>query len=302
MVFNQSMPTWCIITCFLGLTTGFFSSSVVMFSLIKLPFKDISTELRKYSTISDILMIAMFCFIFFSDNTQKCMENYLFAVSFNLHAYWVFYMSYLMHRIIYLKKSPEKAHIKYVYVFLTLLSASMSATIFINTHQDLCDLPHDWPAFYYLLFALCIPHLLILILIIVYYWHIRKALIVEIDRCDDIATQKRNLFKRLFGYPVIFFMISMTFVLVAIEFAFPQTIETLEDARLILSSYYPLINSMLYGFTQSSKRVLRYVISNDFEYNREEDILHELRKEDFILPRFYLDLIDETEDRIFPKS
>ena len=59
---------------------------------------------------------------------------------------------------------------------------------------------------------------------------------------------------------------------------------------------------MLYGFTQSSKRVLRYVISNDFEYNREEDILHELRKEDFILPRFYLDLIDETEDRIFPKS
>ena len=59
------------------------------------------------------------------------------------------------------------------------------------------------------------------------------------------------------------------------------------------------MNSIFYGLTQSSKRVLRYAFKKNQNFADEEDLLHELRTANYILPRFYLDLIDQPEEEIF---
>ena len=298
MLLSDIVPLWVVIISVIGIILGFFSSIIVMASLIKLPFKDVSTELRKYATISDILLTTVFGLVFVASNKAEfCAWNFFINLSFDVHALWIFYMSYLMRKIIYLKQKQEPVYVKWAYAGFLSIAAGVAATLF--TRSDLCLLGYDIYAFYYELFTFYIPNILILLLVLVFYRDVRGALIIEINKCDEISKEKRTLFVRIYGYPIIFFIPSVHSVLTAIGFLSPHFRLHLDFARLIILSYYPLLNSMFYGLTQSSRRALKYIISKDFDYDMEENILNELRNEEYILPRFYLDLIDQPEDQIF---
>ena len=298
MILNEDLPLWAMIIGFIGLIFGLFSSLMVMVSIIKLPFKDISTELRKYSTLSDILLcFAIACVSFATDTGTWCVLHYLISTSFNLHAFWVFYMSYVMRKIIYLKKAQDKAYIKYAYAILFVTAGGISASIFINS--DLCVLRYDLASFYYQIFTIALPNAMILTFIIIFYWNIRKALIIEIHNCDDIGNQRKILFTRIYGYPLIFSLNILYSLLTNINFVTSDSRSPIDSIRVISLSYIPLLNSLFYGLMPSSKRVLRFLISKDFDYFKEEEILNDLRSEKFILPRVIFDLVDEHESRIF---
>ena len=300
MELTGGLPFWCMIICQIGLGLGLLSSVVIMISLIKLPFKDISTELRKYSTISDLVMVATLSYKFFAvTGTELCVYYYLFIFAYNVHVYWIFYMFYAMHRIIYKKNDINKNRLRWVYVLIVILAGGISGFVFINFEKGVCLFNYTWLEFYYVIFASIIPNMIILVIITIFYRNIRKTLRIEIKNCNDATKDNKVFFIRMYGYPVIFFLISITSVFSIVEWIYPDTTQSLQVARLIILCYYPILNSLFYGLTQSSKRFLKYLISRDFEYSNEEKILYELRAENYILPRFYLDLIDKSENNIF---
>ena len=233
-------------------------------------------------------MIGVFVFIFFAtDSTKLCVENYLFMFAFNLHACWVCYMSYLMRKVIYLKQDQDRKSVKFVYLLLVTLSAGISAIIFSNIRKDLCILYYDLPTLCFLLGTFILPHSVIFIVVIVCYMRIREALIVEIYICEVIAKLQRRLFTRIYGYPLIFLLISVVSALALVEGNIPATRQPLMLIRFIILSYYPFFNSLLYGLTKSSVRVLKYCINKDFDYISEEIILNDLREDDYILPGLF---------------
>ena len=202
-----------------------------------------------------------------------------------------------MRKIIYLKKAQDKAYIKYAYAILFVTAGGISASIFIN--RDLCVLRYDLASFYYQIFTIALPNAMILTFIIIFYWNIRKALIIEIHNCDDIGNQRKILFTRIYGYPLIFSLNILYSLLTNINFVTSDSRSPIDSIRVISLSYIPLLNSLFYGLMPSSKRVLRFLISKDFDYFKEEEILNDLRSEKFILPRVIFDLVDEHESRIF---
>ena len=299
MKYMEYLPLWCLIICLIGLVVGLLTSLLIMISLIKLPFKDISTELRKYSTIFDISLIFILFYSFFaSEATEACAVNYLYIVTYNAHAYWIFYMSYVMHKIIYLKKGYDKNSVFLVFAALVLLAAGISGIFFINNHHGICYFDYGTNLLYLIGFLYLMPNMIFLAIIVIFYRNIRRTLRDEVKKCDEINKVNRNLFIRLYGYPIIFFFSSGNFILLFLEWIFYEEMPDLKIGRYIILCYYPLLNSLFYGLTQSSKRFLKYLISNDFEYNIEEDFLYELRIQNYLLPRFYLDLIDQPEENI----
>ena len=63
-------------------------------------------------------------------------------------------------------------------------------------------------------------------------------------------------------------------------------------------SIYPVINSIFYGVTQSSKRFMYALCLKEGKYNEEEEFLEELRVSNIIKPRYYLDFIGLSEINI----
>ena len=296
----EDRDNWILIVCSVGLASSLFSSSLVLLSLIRLKFRDASTELRKYSTITDIAMISSVIFAVFVNSTLTiCIENYIFVIAINVHGYWVLYMSYLMHQIIYYKKSKDPDRIKYAYVLSLLIAGGMASIMIANIKEDPCILYYDKFSFYYIVFAGCIPHAVILLVIIVLYLNIRRALDKEMAKFDEGNKEKRELFKRIYGYPVVFFIIGVSIFLYAIQFEYAETREVLQGIRLIILSYYPLLNSLFYGFTQSSKRALRTLFDKNSKYDREESILKRLRDEQNFPQRIIFDALGIPEDKIF---
>ena len=298
MIVSSHNPLWTTIICLIGLGLGLLSGIIVMISLIKLPFKDVSTELRKYSTLCDLLFCIAFGSLFFpTDHQQLCVWNYLDSLTFTLHGYWVFYMSYITRKIIYLKQDHDKSKIKFTYCIFLLASAIISGTIF--TTHDLCLFPANIDSFFYATFTIVLQEIIILISIVVFYRHIRKALIIEITNCDDHSKYRKIFFVRIYGYSLIFLIISIHSFLILVKLLFSDSTEVIDAIRLIILSYYPLLNSLFYGLMQSSRRVLRYLISKDFNYPKEEEILNDLRAQKFIPPRTINDFTDESESKIF---
>ena len=300
MIFNSEFPRWCLIVCFFGLGLGLVASIIVLISLIKLPFKDISTELRKYSTISDIVLIAVFFNSFFARTSiDLCVEYFLYTFAYNVHVYWIFYISYVMHKIIYLKKPHDERSIGLYFVGLVLLAAGGVIALFSIAGEGICDRKYLASAFYFYIIGFLIPNIILLILILIFYRNIRNSLRAEIRNSEESMKKCRGLFIRVYGYPIIFFFTSLVAILSGVEWADPKVTSILQLIRYIIMSYYPLMNSIFYGLTQSSKRVLKFLIIKDFDYIIEQDCLNALRIENYLLPRFYLDLIDQPEDGIF---
>ena len=299
MVFTTLTPIWISIPCFIGLAIGFLSSCIVMISLMKLPFRDASTELRKYSTISDmIISIPVVALFFVTENDGLCYWTYLFLFSLNSHAYWVLYMSYVMRKIIYLQREHEKKDIKFGYVICVAISAGLSGIIFSRRHaDDQCFNFED--SIYFFIFDIALQEIIILILILLFYYQIRKALISEIEKYDDCCSQKKIIFSRLYGYPLIFSLISIQSIFIFIQIFITEAYTPAFYIRVVILSFYPLLNSIFYGMTQSSKRILKYLINKNFQYPKEEEILDVLRTRRMIPPRIYYEITNKPEDDIF---
>ena len=285
---------------YFGIFISLFSTVVVMYTLLHIHFKDFSTEIRLYSTVIDFTFCILTSFILFiSGNIQACIADISFYFSTYAHSIWIFYMSFSMYQIIYMKKSKSQANVKYIFALNLLLSGITSILLFFNVSTINCVIYFDKSFYIFFIISMLLPQVVVFISIIVFYYFIKRALWIEIHKIDDFCNQNRNYFIRLFGYPIIYIILIACTVLSLCGILHSDLIFYLSQIRFILYAYYPLLNSIFYGVTQSSKRLLKAAFYQDSNYNEQEQILHHLRTEEEILPRYYLDLIGESEESIF---
>ena len=148
--------------------------------------------------------------------------------------------------------------------------------------------------------GIILPSVLTQGFIIYYYYEIRMKLKAEAGIYNLKCTRKRIFAKRLIGYCVLFTFYFMPFLIVIAE----RKIQYAEDDQryfieTISVGLYPILNSLMYGFTKSSKRNLFSVCIKNDNFEDQQDMINEMRMEGILQPRFYLDLIDESESQIF---
>jgi hypothetical protein len=73
----------------------------------------------------------------------------------------------------------------------------------------------------------------------------------------------------------------------------------LYEIRIIVIVYYPLFNSLLYGYTKSSKKYLWYLLLKMPDYKESQEIINDIRGVGLIQDRVFLDLADISESEIF---
>lgn len=295
----EVFPIWLTTVSYIGILASLISSFTVMFSLVKLRHKDFSTEIRKYSTLIDILTSFVLSFGFIlSGPLEGCLISFFFMIFIMAHGLWVFYMSLSMYKIICKQKNFTRSDATYPFIFCAITSGLISSISLIASDLNNCQIKISQFELFFVLFAYCLPQIVIFVLMIYYYRKVKQVLTEEIEKCDATSKKKREFFIRIIGFPVIFLIASSTNFLVIFEIFYPG-ISTYDYIRLIIYAFYPLVNSIFYGLTQSSKRMLRYAFKRNQNFVDEEDLLHELRTANYILPRFYLDLIDQSEEEIF---
>ena len=136
--------------------------------------------------------------------------------------------------------------------------------------------------------------------IIYYYYKIRLKLKAEAGIHNLKCNRNRIFAKRLIGYCVLFTFYFVPFLIVIIE---REIVHSTDDERYFIETIalelYPILNSLMYGLTKSSKRNLFNICIKDDNFEDQCDIINQMRQEGVLKPRFYLDLIDQSESKIF---
>lgn len=297
----ELFPFWVIAVMYFGIGLSIISSSIVLFSLLNMRHKDFSTELRKYSTLNDILTSLFLGCSFLSNNLEEnCILITIYNVAFSTHGFWAIYMSLSLYQIICKQKKKSLKNVKYAMILCIFSGGWVVPSVVIMRDIKTCAIKVSLLEVYLLTSVTYnLPQFVIFVLMVFFYWKIKQVLAEEIQNCESTAMQKRDFFFRIAAYPIIYFVAFSFNILFFFQLKYPEYNDLFAFILIVVYSYYPLANAIFYGYTKSSKRNLRSVFRSSDSYAHEEDILNELRNTNYILPRVYLDLIDQAEDDIF---
>ena len=210
-------------------------------------------------------------------------------------------MSHSIYEIIYLRKDKQKENAKYIFIFVLIISGIAAGINFIPINRQRCLIMHFDSAYYYVVFTIILPEFIVLFLILFYFYHIRGVLKAQIQDCELLCKTNRNYFKRIYGYNIIFFLLLIANATFFIQYYFQENSMAISEFRITFLGFYPLMNSMIYGMTESSKNTLKNAISNNSSYFEYEESLQKLRDEQIILPRPFFDIIGVSDQSILKK-
>jgi hypothetical protein len=278
-----------------GLSLSFTSSFLVLYVLLKLKYKDISTHLRLYSAIIDILSTfgILFCILNYSES-GFCVLNFIYIYSTVSHECWIFYMSLTMYQIICLKKEMNSKA-----VFITFLITSLISLIVISPYLFLLESNTCYDIFitdFHITYFGCVvvaPEIIIIFIIGYFYYKIRKSMMKEVGELNRL---NKNLFNRLFGYVLLFSLLFTDNLLTTIKFTFGENVDPIDYMRLVIYSFYSFFDSLLYGFTRSFLRTIKFEFKRNQTFVEQEELLNELRSERLIFPRYYYDIMSQSEE------
>lgn len=290
---------------FLGLSLSFVSTALTIIVLIRIRYKDHSTKLRIYLGVIDILssVILAIPFIPYFNALYICSYNALFYFAVMFHGFWVLFISLSLYLIIVHKNDLIKRYTSLAFVIFGLVSLVCSLLVLMMPYEGMdCYVLYDRDSmFKYLIATLIVFDALILLIISCMYCMIRRALKREISKIDTRSKRNRIFCMRLLGYPVLFFIFAGFSELNIFQYIVsnPQENFELYQIRIIMIVYYPFFNSLLYGYTKSSKKYLWYLLLKIPDYNESQEILNDIRAVGFMQDRVYLDLADISESEIF---
>lgn len=278
-----------LVFCYIGVSLSFISTFLVLFVLVKVKYKDITTYLRIYSTIIDILnTVWVVLWIAEETSLEFCVTNFIYFYSVTSHGFWVFYMSLVMYQIICLKKKITRKTVFKVFLLVSLISIFVDIPFFVYLKFDTCSETFltDFSYYYYDIVIVLLEFLIVL-LIGYFYYNIRELII---HRFEDTKEINNQLFQRVYGYVllVILFLVMNSFD--TLTFSFFDIGNLLYYPRLLIYSYYSFFDSMLYGMTENFKRAISYLIAKNPNFKKQEEYLNELRKEKIIFERYIYDL------------
>jgi hypothetical protein len=277
---------------FIGVGLSCVSSFLVLFALLKLKYKDISTYLRLFSTAIDITN-TFFCLFYLSQYNylEGCVSDLVYIYSSTSHGLWVGYMSLVIYKIICLKKIVENKSVFIGFIFTLTLSVLFTLpTLILLGFYSCTDMLMLSFSIYYCIILIIGSEGIIILVIAWAYYKIQKSMP---NKVETAITNNKKLFNRIHGYILLFILFFVTNLLSIFELWFNSTI--LFYSRLIVYSYYSLLNSLLYGMTTSFQRIIKYAFKKNVSFEEQEEYLNELREERIIFPRLYYDILGQSE-------
>ena len=135
-----------------------------------------------------------------------------------------------------------------------------------------------------------------------FYYKIRKTIKDEIEKSDIHNKVKRIYLSRLWAHPFIFLILILFNSLDAAQTASNPENRDLFTIRITIVILYPLMNSILYGYTRSLRKYLSSLFINLPDYKNKQKILNDLRSDGILKDRAIFDLTDISEDEILKYS
>jgi hypothetical protein len=208
----------------------------------------------------------------------------------SIHSMQILYMTWALFKSITQKSIISNKEILKFTIYSNAVALGISLTYFL-----LITLFPELFVLIFIIFASCfqdIPFILIGFPLIWFYYHIRKTLKQEFLLTIQIAQQKREIAKRLIVYPIIYLIYSFLYVVALLAFFLPIDSPTELLVLNMLFCMYPLMNSVVYGISNSTKRFMYVICLKDREYEDIEEVENELRNENLLAPRVYCDLLN----------
>ena len=299
------MVNYFLVFYFLGLGLSFSSSTILIVLLSRMNYKDHSTKLRIYLALIDIISSISLGipFIPVPNPLYNCAYNSLYYFVIMFHGFWVFFISLSLYLIIVHKQETLNQFTSASFFVFALISlgASMLPLMLPYDDEDCFVLKNPNSMLVYLSVTLISFEILILVLISFFYFRIRKTLKNEISKIDTKSHSNHLLCLRLLGYPILFFIFTMFSELILFQYLMKSQNKVIElyEIRIIVIVYYPLFNSLLYGYTKSSKKYLWYLLLKMPDYKESQEIINDIRGVGLIQDRVFLDLADISESEIF---
>lgn len=298
------MESWFNIVYFIGLGLSLLSSSIVLIILLRINFKDHSTKLRVYLTLIDIgstISLAI-PYIPYKDQLYECIYNAMYYFIIMLHGFWVFFISFFLYMVICRKNNKvKKMTTPALLVFILISFVATVVVLIIPGNDKNCVVLNTKEMMISYLLVTCVGfEMLVFTMITCFYIKIRQVIKDEFLCEDRKCARNRNLCLRLLGYPILFFILLSFTELNVFQYIYNGTNEglILFEIRILLIVYYPCLNSLLYGFTKSSKKFFCSLLLKAPDYTENQELLNDIRQVGFIKDRIYMDLADLSESDI----
>ena len=285
---------------------GFILALIALILILKTKYKDFSNY-AVMMLISYDLTTAFFGILgAFGTGSIYC-NIVLFFLFYarQCHAFLIFLIGYSLFSVIVKEKDLNIVFVKIIIVIGNIFTISFAlASILLNSnHSNLgfCVLENSLSVEEIILFLIgaIFPSALVLISIIYYYYNIRLKLKAEAEVSNLKSTRNRIFAKRLLGYCLIFIFYFIPFLIVVEE----RKIQHANSRQryliqMVAVGLYPILNSLMYGSTKSIRRNFFNMCIKGQQFDVEEEMINEMREEGILQPRYYLDLIDESESQI----
>ena len=255
----------------------------------------------------DILM-SSFGLIGVFGNSQLYCDITIFFVAYARYCHTL--IIFLMAHSLYVMIVREK-HIKFTYTGIILAIGNILAISF-SIFVILIGQTSSKPGFCILdsvlslgqliinISTFIIPSIIVLVFIIYYYYKIRIKLKQEATICKLNCIRRRIFATRLLGYCFVYALYFLPYIVViCIKMIQYSNTDMYYIIEMNCICWYPLLNSLMYGLTKSSRKNLFRICIKNLTYDDEQELLYEMRTEGILKPRFYLDLLDEPESLIF---
>ena len=286
---------------------GFLFTITVLIINLRAKHKDFSTYSIIILISYDILMAFIGILSTFGINSTYCSLLIFFQGYVRIfHVFLIFFIGFSLYSIIVKEKEISFKTIKVFLAISNVLSLAISSLSIIlnlsNNRFGYCVVDDTITTRMIIAYGIGIvlPSALTQGYIIYYYYKIRLKLKAEAGIHNLKCNRNRIFAKRLIGYCVLFTFYSVPLLIVIIE---REIVHATDDDRYFIETValdlYPILNSLMYGLTKSSKRNLFNICIKDDNFEDQCDIINQMRQEGVLKPRFYLDLIDQSESKIF---
>lgn len=297
---------WYTILYFSGLGTSMISSTTVLIILLNMKFKDHSTKVRAYLSVIDILSTIFLGIPYIPTDNRPfyvCLYDSMYYFGIMLHGFWIFYISFFLYMIICKNSELITHYTTFAIIVFTIISSLSTFLVLMisSSNQNCVVLTTKKMIIEYLLITIVGFELIIFVFITYFYIKIRKAVKGELMLQNDKSRMKRHYCFRLLGYPILFFILLILGDLNALQFIYPKENLLFFRIRILILVFYPCFNSVLYGFTKSSRNYLWYLLLRLPEYKEQEEILHEFREYGLMKDRLFMDQAGLSDSILFKK-
>ncbi|OMJ81466.1 hypothetical protein SteCoe_18084 [Stentor coeruleus] len=288
----------------IGASASLFSSILVIIEICLVKYKDMANILIMALVIIDVLMSLSIYGIIEPVSVLIC-EISMWICYFirDFHKIMVLFIARSLYTIIVRSKQITFTFIKLFFFIgfgidlLKTLFFALASQVFINHGVCASKFYNSYLNIVFLFADEILPSTIILFIIAYYYYKIRISLMKEALESDIKILNKRIFAKRLIGFGIVFSILIIPVLIITLIqlFGLSLSFDRLLSISLMVYAWYPFCNSLVYGFTKSFKKNIFSICIKTPDFENKEDYLYVLRQANIIRPRFYLDLIGESE-------